>query len=59
MLKVNALVKFTVTHRAELQRVAIRLFEVVCAHHQALVVDAMLQAEHMTQLMRSNFAYAH
>lgn len=59
VLKVDALVQLPVANSAELKWVTVSLLEVVRAHHQALVVDAVRQSEHVAQFVSANLGYTH
>lgn len=59
MVKPCALPQLSVANRAKGNGIAVRLAQVVGAHHQALVEDAVTMPIHMPDLMRCDLAYPH
>lgn len=59
VVELDALVEFAVAHGAEVDGVRVGLFQVVRALHQAFVVSAVTQTEHVADFVRCDFAGPH
>jgi len=59
VLEIDALVQLAVADGTELERIAVSLADVIRAHHEALVVNAVHQAKHVTELVSTDLANAH
>ena len=59
VLKVQLLVDLPVADSAEVEWVSIGLVKTHCAHHEALVVNAVAEAEHVAKFVGSDLAESH
>ena len=51
MIPFDALMKFSIANWAEVNWVPIGLLQMVCTHHEALIVDAVTVTEHVAELV--------
>ena len=59
MVKFEAFPDLSVASWAEVDRAAVRLLQVVDAHHQALVKSAVAEAKHVTEFVGSELDNSH